>query len=368
MKRANVRLGLIGCGKIGGVHAAAAHQSTWGKMVAFCDADGQRAEALAQRYDGRAFDDVGQMLNFGVDAVIVATPHPLHAAAAVPALECGVHVLVEKPLAASLADCDLMLAAAEAHGATLGVVSQRRFYEPIQRMRRAVDAGGLGQPVLGLVLMYSWRDAAYYESDPWRGRWSTEGGGVLVNQSPHHLDLLLWFMGPVAEVTGLWGNLNHPTIEVEDTAVAALRFRSGGLGSILVSLSQQPGIYSKIHIHGANGGSVGSETDTGPTFIAGQGGVNEPPLNDLWTLAGQADQLAAFQEHDRAAFRQHDATTYYHRLQIDEFCQAVQTGRQPLSTGQDGRAVVELFTAIYQSHRERRTLALPLVHSASSED
>ena len=167
-------------------------------------------------------------------------------------------------------------------------------------MKAAIDAGKIGTPVLGVFQMYSWRDPAYYLSDPWRGKWDTEGGGVLVNQSPHQLDLLLWFMGPAAEVSGYWANLNHPTVEVEDTAVATIRFRNGGLGSIVTSLSQKPGIYTKVHVHGSNGASVGVETDRGPTFIAGVSAIAEPPLNDLWTIPGEEHLLAAFQAEDRA--------------------------------------------------------------------
>jgi predicted dehydrogenase len=208
--------------------------------------------------------------------------------------------------------------------------------------------------------MYNWRDPAYYTSDPWRGKWSTEGGGVLVNQSPHMLDLLLWFLGPAAEVNGYWANLNHPTVEVDDSAVAVLRFVNGGLGSILASLSQKPGIFTKVHVHGSNGASVGVETDRGATFIAGLTPLAEPPLNDLWTIPGEDHRLAEFQAEDRAQFARVDAAVHYHELQIGDFLAAIREGRPPLVTGEDGRAVVELFTAIYRSNRERRPIALPL--------
>src|SRR6201997_5253530 len=118
-------------------------------------------------------------------------------------------------------------------------------------MKVAIDAGKIGQPALGVFSMFSWRDEAYYRSDPWRGKWSTEGGGVLVNQSPHMLDLLQWFLGEIDEVSGYWANLNHPTIEVEDTALAMIRFKNGGLGSSITSPSQTPGILPKVHLPGA---------------------------------------------------------------------------------------------------------------------
>jgi UDP-N-acetyl-2-amino-2-deoxyglucuronate dehydrogenase len=354
-----LRVGIVGCGKVGHIHATALRQLHDSQLAAVCDASGKRALAFAAQYGARAFTDVATMLREQrLDAVLICTPHPLHAAPTIQAAEAGVHVLVEKPLAANLADCDAMLAAARKPGIRLGVVSQRRLYEPVQRMRAAIDAGKVGKPVLGVFTMYSWRDPAYYQSDPWRGKWATEGGGVLVNQSPHQLDILLWLMGPMADVSGYWANVNHPTVEVDDTAVAAIRFRNGGLGSIATSVSQKPGIFTKVHIHGSNGASVGVETDRGATFIAGVSGVASPPLNDLWTIPGEEDRLAEFQNEDRANFATVDGTSYYHALQFADFLSAIREGRPPLATGEDGRAVVELFTAIYRSSREHKPVSL----------
>jgi UDP-N-acetyl-2-amino-2-deoxyglucuronate dehydrogenase len=208
--------------------------------------------------------------------------------------------------------------------------------------------------------MYSWRDPAYYASDPWRGKWETEGGGVLVNQSPHQLDLLQWFMGPIEEISGCWANVNHPSVEVDDTAVAVVRFKSGGLGSIVTSVAQRPGIWTKVHIHGSNGASVGVETDHGASFVAGVSSVADPALNDVWTIPGEEHLLREFEAEDRARFGQIDATTHYHRLQIEDFLRAIREGQPPLVTGEEGRIVVEMFTAIYRSHRERRPIALPI--------
>ena len=356
-----LRTALIGCGKVGQIHAAALLSLPESEFVAACDPQRERAEAFAALHGTRPFADVGTMLaETGAQAVVIGTPHPLHAAAAIAAMEAGVHVLVEKPMAASLGDCDAMLATAARTGVTLGVISQRRFYEPVIRLKEAIDAGKIGIPVLGVFQMFSWRDRAYYQSDPWRGKWATEGGGVLVNQSPHQLDLLQWFLGEVEEVSGYWANLNHPEIEVEDSAVAALRFRGGGLGSIVTSLSQKPGLFTKVHVHGSNGASVGVETDRGATFVAGMTEIAEPPLNDLWTIPGEEHALAEFQAEDRARFRQIDPTTHYHALQIQDFLRAILEGRPPLVTGEDGRKVVALFTAIYRSQRDRRPIALPL--------
>lgn len=356
-----VRTALIGCGKVGGLHAAALTSLPESTLVAVCDSTPDRAEKFAARYGGRPFCDLSKLIReTGAEAVFICTPHPLHAEAAVLAAEAGLHVMVEKPMAASLADCDRMLRAAEKSGVTLSVMSQRRFYESAQRMKGAIEAGRIGQPILGLFLMFSWRDEAYYQSDPWRGKWSTEGGGVLVNQSPHQLDLLRWFMGDVQEISGQWANLNHPYVEVDDTAVATLKFKNGALGSIVTSLCQKPGLFTKVHIHGSNGASIGVETDRGATFIAGVSKIAEPPLNDLWTIPGEEHRLAEFHAEDRARFAGIDPVTHYHALQIQDFLRAIRSDRQPLVTGRDGRAVVEMITAIYESHKRRGTVSLPL--------
>jgi UDP-N-acetyl-2-amino-2-deoxyglucuronate dehydrogenase len=355
-----VRTALIGCGKVGQTHARALATLPDSEFVAACDVDSGRATAFAARYGVKPYGDLTRMLaECGVQALLIATPHPLHAEPAIEAARAGVHVLVEKPLAASLNDCDMMLAAARASGARIAVISQRRWYEPVQRMNAAIDAGKIGRPVLGTFVMYSWRDPSYYLSDPWRGRWDTEGGGVLVNQSPHMIDLLQWLMhDEVAEVSGYWANLNHPSVAVEDSAVAILRFKNGGLGSIVTSLAQKPGIHTKVHIHGSNGASVGVETDRGATFIAGVSEISEPPLNDLWTIPGEEDHLVKFQADDRARFQEIDAVNHYHALQIDDFLRAILEDRPPLVSGEDGRGVVALFQAIYQSNREGRSVKL----------
>jgi predicted dehydrogenase len=358
-----LRTALVGCGKVGHIHAQALAALPESEFVAACDASGERARAFAERYGVQAYTDVRAMLcGTGVQALCVATPHPLHAEPTLAAAEAGVHVLVEKPLAAQLADCDAMLAAAQRSGMRLACISQRRLFEPVQRVRAAIAAGKIGRPVLGVVAMFNWRDQAYYQSDPWRGRWASEGGGVLVNQAPHQLDLLCWLMDDaIAEVSGYWANLNHPYIEVEDTAVATVRFQQGGLASITVSVSQKPGLFTKVHLHGATGASVGVETDSGPSFVAGMSQVAAPPLNDLWTIPGEEHFLAQFQAEDRAHFARIDATTYYHSLQIRDFLQAILQGRPPLVSGAQGREVVALITAIYRSQRERRPIPFPIM-------
>ena len=364
-----LRTALIGCGKVGTTHADALTALPGSELVAVCDRTTDGANAFASRYGVQAFTDVATMVReAGVQAVSVCTPHPLHAAAIEAAAANGAHVLVEKPLAATLADCDRAIAACVAAGVRLGVVSQRRFYPPILRMKAAIDAGKIGWPLLATVDILGWRDDAYYASNPWRGTWAGEGGGVLVNQAPHQLDLLQWFMGPIEELSGYWGNLNHPAIPVDDTAVAVMRFRGGGLGVVVASNSQRPGIGGSLHVHGSNGSSVGTLTDSGSMFISGVTERVEPAINDLWTIDGEADRLAAWQAEDRAFAIDHDPMWWFHERQIEDFLAAIVEDRPPAVDGAEGRKVVELFTAIYRSQRDHRPVAFPLVPEADRDD
>lgn len=356
-----LKTGIIGCGKVTPLHAKALAELDCSVFRAVCSRSLAKAEQVGAAYGVTGYDDVTRMVEReSLDAVVVCTPHPFHAAPAIAAMEAGAHVLVEKPLAASLEDCDAMLAAARRAGVKLGVVSQRRFYAPCQRIRKAIDDGKLGRPALGTVTMLGWRDRNYYQSDPWRGSWQEEGGGVMVNQAPHQLDLLQWYMGPIQELFGYWGNLNHPYIEVEDTAVIVLRFTNGGLGNIVVSNSQHPALYGKVLILGSNGAAAGVQTDGGAMFIAGQSDIEEPPVNDHWTIPGEMPLLDLWRREDAAFFKTIKATDYYHKLQIEDFLRAILENRDPLVTGEEGRKTVELFTAVYRSQRDSAPIRFPL--------
>ena len=177
----------------------------------------------------------------------VCTPHPQHAEPLILAAERGIHGVVEKPFTATLAEADRVLEAAAKYGTMLSTMSQRRWFPAAQRVRQAIDTGKLGSHVLlGESFCEMWRDEAYYRRDAWRGRWDTEGGGVLMNQAPHNIDFLLWYMGPAEEIFGYWANLNHPYVEIEDNAVAVIRFRSGALGILKGTVSMNP----ERRIHG----------------------------------------------------------------------------------------------------------------------
>jgi len=359
---------LVGCGKVGHTHAQAFQALPESHFVAVCGRDPTRTAAFAAQYGVRAYTDLAAMLQDPeVQMVSICTPQYNHPQLAVACARAGKHVLIEKPMAIDLKGCDEIIRAAREAGVKLGLVSQRRFYEPVRRVKEAIEAGKIGRPILGTVTVLGYRDYAYYQLDPWRGKWATEGGGVLLTQTTHQIDLFQWFMGPIDELFGYWANLNHPYIEVEDTAIAVVRFKSGALGTILVSNSQKPGFYGKIHVHGETGASVGVQTDGGSPFVSGVTTSVDPPINDIWTVPGEEHLLAEWQAQDRARCATIDVMTYYHKLQIQDFLRAIIEDREPAVTGEEGRKQVEIFTAIYRSQRDRRPVKFPLDAIVGSE-
>ncbi|HOU07170.1 MAG TPA: Gfo/Idh/MocA family oxidoreductase [Rectinema sp.] len=348
-----VRFGMIGYGKVAALHAKALATIQHGELVSVCGHRQEKRDSFAYRWGLNSRNSVKEMVKEdAIQAVLITTPHPQHYSDALLALKAGCHVLVEKPLTLSVAEAETLISEANKRNLLLSVIAQRRWYPSCQRIRHAIDEGNLGIPALGQLTILGWRDEAYYRSDPWRGSWEHEGGGVIVNQAPHQFDLLCWYMGEVAEVYGRWSNINHPYIEVDDSAVATVLFKSGGLASIFISNSQKPGIYAKVHIHGSSGASAGVQTDGGAMFIAGRSAVLEAPYNDIWTIPGQEALRTEWQKEDEEFFSSIDATWYFFAQQEENFARAILEGQAPSVTGSDGLQVARIIEGIYRSNRE----------------
>lgn len=345
----DVRVGLIGCGKIAEVHAKGLAQAKGASFVACCDVDEEKARSLATKHGvERIFNDAGELLGSGeVDAVVVCTPHPSHGPLVVAAAEAGVHVLCEKPITIDLGEADGMIAAAARADIRFGVIFQRRLWPAAQRLRRAIDDGKLGKLTLGECAVRIWRSQAYFDSAPWRGTWANEGGGVLMNQAVHAIDQFQWFMGPAVEVSGRYATLRHADyIDVEDTAVATVVFANGALGIIQAASSFNPNFGFRVAVHG--------DTNAAASVwerVEGQQGVN-----DVWSIPGEEDAAVAWEqaEANRPGFPE------FHFLQIQDFVDAVRDGRDPMVTGVEARKSLELILAIYQSSRTNAPVTLPM--------
>jgi UDP-N-acetyl-2-amino-2-deoxyglucuronate dehydrogenase len=335
-----VRAGLIGCGKIAAIHAMALNTLEEAEFVACCDLDESRAREMAAKYHvpGVYADMTTMLRESGVEAVLVCTPHPAHEAAVVAAAGAGVHVLCEKPLAISLAEADRMIAAADRAGVKFGGIFQRRFWPAAQRMRRAIDAGRIGTPTLGECSVRIWRSPEYFASDPWRGKWATEGGGVLMNQAVHAIDQFQWFMGKAVEVTGRYATLRHAKyIDVEDTAVATVAFESGGLGVIQAASTFAEDFGFRVAIHG----------DLGPTISVWEQPEGQQGINEVWGLPGEASFRTVWEWEERGK----PGFPLFHVLQIQDFLQAVIDDRPPAVSGAEARKSLAIILAIYESSR-----------------
>ncbi|MGI6739472.1 MAG: Gfo/Idh/MocA family protein [Christensenellales bacterium] len=361
MNNRRIRTALVGCGKVADFHALAYAGLENSEFVACCDSDIERARSFAEKYNIKAYDNTSKMIRDSkVEMLSICTPHPLHASIAVEAANEKCNVLVEKPLAVSLDDCNKIIQAGEQNQVKIGMIAQRRFYRPCMRIKQAIEDGKIGTPIIGTVNVYGWRSKEYYESDPWRGTWKGEGGGVMATQATHQIDLLLWYMGEIEEVYGIWKNYNHPYIEVEDTALAIVKFKNGAVGNLVMSNSQNPALFGNVRVHGSNGASLGVQTDGGSMFIAGMSEITEAPYNDIWTVQGEADNLEQMRKEDTEEFFRVDSMYHYHRVQIAEFIDSILQDRQPLVTAHDGMKAVELMIAVYQSTETGLPVKFPL--------
>ncbi len=345
-----IGVGIVGAGHIAPQHAEALRGLEEARLIAVCDIVEGKAETLADRFGApKVYDDVEKLVRDpDIEAICVTTPHKWHAPPVVAAAGAGVHALSEKPMAADLADCDRMIEAHRKAGTKLGVIFQRRWSPGARRIRDAIDAGKFGERlVLGDCVFKGWRGPDYYALDLWRGRWDTEGGGVLLNQSIHSIDLLQWYMGPVNALWGQWGNMNHPYVEVEDTACAVLRFKSGALGVIENSVSQNPQVYVKVAVHGSNGASAD---------VVLEGPHAEEGANEIWTIPGEE----APGREPAKPIGTSRAAVEYHRAQIQDFLQAIREDRQPVVNGEEGRKSIEIITAIYRSQATGEVVRFPV--------
>jgi UDP-N-acetyl-2-amino-2-deoxyglucuronate dehydrogenase len=357
-----LKTAVVGIGKITDMHTAALVNLKESQFTAVCSRNMQKAKEYASKYGVNAYTDVTEMITKEkIDVVIILTPHPNHKEPTIAALKAGAHVLIEKPLASSLEDCDAMLEVSRNTGRQIGMIYQRRWFRPVTRVKEAIDAGKIGAPAFGTVNMLGWRNKEYYDSDPWRGTWADEGGGVLVNQAPHQIDLLQWYMGEIDELYGHWSNINHPYIEVDDTANAIIKFKNGGIGNIIVSNAQKPGIYGKVHVHGKSGASVGVQTDAGAMFVAGMSIILAPPVLDVWSVPDEETMMESWNKEDSDFFNSLEKPLdYFHERNIEDFLLAILEDRKPLITGEEGRVTVEIFTAIYRSTRDNKPVKWPL--------
>jgi UDP-N-acetyl-2-amino-2-deoxyglucuronate dehydrogenase len=334
--------GIVGTGIIATTHARAIAAVPDARLVAVTDVLPDRAAAFAAGHDCAAEPDLDALLaRDDIEVVCVCVPSGLHAEVGVQAAQAGKHLVVEKPLDVTLAAADRLIATASAADVRLTVISQHRFDPGLVELRGLLDAGALGDLVFGEATTKWHRTQAYYDSAAWRGTWALDGGGALMNQGIHYVDLLRWSMGPVAEVTAICATRAHQ-VEVEDVAAAAIRFRSGAVGTIVASTAVFPGLAQRLEILGTKGTVLIEDGQVVQRSISGE------------SAASVTTDVGASAAADPA-----DLGVAAHAAQIADLLQAIDTGREPAITGADGRDALEIVCAVYESATTGRPVVFP---------
>ena len=348
-----VRFGIIGCGAICGTHAQAFGNIEGAKLEAVYDVVHEKACAAGDKFGVPAARSLKALLD-KVDAVCLCVPSGLHASIGIKAARAGKHVVCEKPIDVSLRAAQRLVDAARESGVKLTVISQHRFANDIRRLREAAQEGGLGRLIEGDAYIKWYRTQAYYDSGDWRGTWALDGGGCLMNQGVHYVDMLQWVMGGVKSVQAAVRTAAHK-IEVEDVATALVEFKNGAIGVIQGSTSFFPGLAERLEVHGTHGSiivegdrlklwEVNAAEDDGSPYGRG---VKAQPTPNLHTHGAPAEKTGA---SDPSALWMEQ-----HRLQLEDFTRAIIDRRDPFITGEEALEPLKVILAIYRSAKRDGT-------------
>jgi len=338
---------IIGCGTIGKLHAKAYRDAKEIQLAAVVDEAEDRAAALGGEFGVPSYARLDEVLaRADIDFIDICTPSGMHADAAIAAARAGKHCISEKPLDITPQRCDKMIAAFAKSGTMLGGVFQHRFADDVRQTKTAIDAGRFGRITLTTCSTPWWRTQEYYDSGAWRGTWKFDGGGALMNQSIHAIDLLVWLAGPIKTVTARTALLAHERIEVEDVAVAVCEFESGALGVIQGTTAAYPGSGVRHEIMGTDGMAYLMNDTIELWKLRDEEGAEKP------AAAAPASAGAASDPKALAGI------LFTHNF--DDIARAAREGTAPCVSGIEAKKSVEVICAIYQSARTGKPVTLPL--------
>lgn len=331
-----IHIGLIGGGNITATHARAARAISGVEIAAIYGTNAQNVARLSREHGGKTYQDFDAFLaHRPMDLVMIGSPSGLHATQGIAAANCGLHVLTEKPIDISIARADALIEAAKKAGVKLGVIFQDRMKPDIRRLKQWIDGGLLGKPLLVDAEVKWYRPPEYYSGSKWRGTLILDGGGALINQGVHTIDLLLWLLGDVARLQAQTATVLHK-IEAEDTAVALLEFASGARGVFQATTAAYPGYPRRVEISGSRG-TVTLEHDR---IIAAD--LREVPSDFSVSAIGDRNQSAS--SAAVTDFRGHQAV-------LEDFLRAIEHETPPACDGAEGRRSMALVEAIYRAAR-----------------
>jgi predicted dehydrogenase/sugar phosphate isomerase/epimerase len=346
MPHRQVRVGVIGMGFIGMFHCQCIQEVPQAHLVAVADV--QKAPNLQKAQDLfniAAYDKPDDLLKRkDIDAISIGTPSGLHGDLTLKAAKQKKHVLTEKPIEITLEKADCMIKTCRENKVKLGVISQRRTDPGMIELMEILNAGKLGKLILGETYVKWYRNQQYYDSGGWRGTWKLDGGGCLMNQGIHSIDMLQWVMGEVESVMAQMDTMAHERIEVEDVAQALLRFKNGALGTIIGSTAVYPGMNERLEISGTNGTVVVEKNRITMREIMGEQKADSETIADRGTGAADAQAI----------------TNEGHVMQITDFMQAILENREPMINGEEGRKPLEIILAVYEAAKTGKRVKLPL--------
>lgn len=345
----SIGIGIVGCGMIANFHTKAIADAEGAHLVGVTSRRPEAAAEFAAKNDTEAFESLEAMLaDPRIQAVSICTPSGAHLDPAVAAAKAGKHVIVEKPLEITTERCDEIIQACEDANVRLAVTFQSRFHESSRFIKQAVDDGRFGKITMGDAYVKWFRSQAYYDSGAWRGTWDIDGGGALMNQAIHSVDLLIWLMGPVMEVSAMTATSTHERIEVEDVAVANLKFKNGALGVIEATTTAFPGSLKRVEISGSHGTAILEEEDIIQWSFTEETAEDEAVRE---RMSGQNSSGGG--AADPAAIGHHGHTKLF-----EELVAAVNENRPTTINGHEGRRSVEVIRAIYESAKTRQIVKL----------
>lgn len=333
-QKITIGIGIVGCGVISHAHAFAAKGAEGLALVGACSRSDSSAEKFCTEHQIRKFDTYDDMLACPeIQAVSICTPSGDHCVQILKALDAGKHVVVEKPMCITLEDCDKVIRRAEETGLTVCVIFQNRFSDGMQEIRRAIQEGETGKIYSAQLTMHYFRPQSYYDSASWRGTWELDGGGVLMNQGIHGVDMLCYFLGPAKCVTG-FARTQGRNIEVEDTAAAAVLFESGAIGTIDASTCCAPGFPQQIVLNCEKGRIVTRDDTIAEWTLPTPCRV---PLGVGSAGSGAGDPRAIFMVN--------------HQRQLQNFADSLLKGAQLNSDARSGKQSLEIILGLYKASR-----------------
>jgi predicted dehydrogenase len=340
--------GIIGAGKVAGLHATALSEIENVDVVAVYDIIPGKAASFTEVYGGRPYDDIKKFLkDTDVEFVSITTPSGLHQDVAIEAARAGKHIIIEKPFEITVERCRNIINAAAENNVLLSGISQSRFFDASIEIKKALDKKRFGELILCNAYVKWYRHQDYYDSTPWRGTKEIAGGGALMNQAIYALDLLLWFGGDVREVNAVSTVRGHQRIEVEDLLVSTLVFENGAFGALEATTNIWPGAPKRIEILGTHGSAVVEENN-----IVRWSFLKETPEDEIIRSQYGVVSLPG------ASLNPLSISYEGHQRQFVDCINAVENGREPLVDGEEAAKVIALIQAIYQSAEEKNPVIL----------